>query len=154
MPGFQSFFRFLHHCIGQISIRVKNDCQNFYPSRFSNSATSIKSEYKLHSIAYCVKKGNLNFSHVLEDGLLGKYLIVIPKKSKLKILQLKIVASPKTRFSGNCMSKRWAGADGSWLSACSTPSDTIILIYFYKTYKCVQAKNTGVAVLNIVWQQC
>ena len=29
-------------------------------------------------IAYCVKKGNLHFGHVLEDGLLGKIFGYIP----------------------------------------------------------------------------
>ena len=33
-----------------------------------------------------VKKGNLHFSYVLEDGLLGKYLVITTQKSKLKNL--------------------------------------------------------------------
>ena len=37
-------------------------------------------------MAYCVKKENLHFSYVLEDGLLGKYLVITPKKSKWKNL--------------------------------------------------------------------
>ena len=32
----------------------------------------------------CVKKANLHFSYDLEDGLLGKYLVITPQKSKLK----------------------------------------------------------------------
>ena len=32
----------------------------------------------------CVKKGNLHFNYDLEDGLLGKYLVIIPQKSLLK----------------------------------------------------------------------
>ena len=40
----------------------------------------------LHLKAYCVKKANLHFSYVLKGGLLGRYLVVNPKKSKLKIL--------------------------------------------------------------------
>ena len=36
-------------------------------------------------IAYCVEKGNLHFSHALQDGLFRKYLVITPKKSKLKI---------------------------------------------------------------------
>ena len=31
-------------------------------------------------------KYNLHFSYVMKDGLLGKYLVITPKKSKLKIL--------------------------------------------------------------------
>ena len=42
----------------------------------------FKSLYKLHLTPYCVKKGNLHFTHVIEDGLLGKYLDITPKKSK------------------------------------------------------------------------
>ena len=45
-----------------------------------------KSLYQLHLKAYCVKKANLHFSYVLKGGLLGRYLVVNPKKSKLKIL--------------------------------------------------------------------
>ena len=33
-----------------------------------------------HLITYCVRKGNLHFSYVLDDGLLGKYLVITPKK--------------------------------------------------------------------------
>ena len=32
------------------------------------------------------QKGNLHFSYVLEDGLLGKYLVITTQKSKFKIL--------------------------------------------------------------------
>ena len=32
----------------------------------------------------CVKKGNVHFSYVLEYSLLGKYLVITPKKTKLK----------------------------------------------------------------------
>ena len=35
-------------------------------------------------IAYCVKKRNLLFSHVLEDDLLRKYLVMTPKKVKIE----------------------------------------------------------------------
>ena len=30
--------------------------------------------------AYCVKKGNLLFCFVIEDGLFGKYLVITPQK--------------------------------------------------------------------------
>ena len=53
--------------------------QNFSPSRFSYLSTSNPYTnyiwYQLHLIAYCVKKGDLHFSYVLEDGLLEKYLV-------------------------------------------------------------------------------
>ena len=41
----------------------------------------FKSSYQLDLIAYCVKKGNLLLSHVLDYGLLGKYLVFTPKMS-------------------------------------------------------------------------
>ena len=41
---------------------------------------------QLYLIAYCVKKGNLHFSDVLENGLLEKYLVFTPKELKVKIL--------------------------------------------------------------------
>ena len=40
--------------------------------------------YQLHFIAYCFKKGISHFSHVIEDGLLGKYLFVTPIKDKIE----------------------------------------------------------------------
>ena len=73
-----------------LSQDFKNACpkqqfQIFCPSRFSYLVLIyFKSLYQLHLIAYCVKKGNLHFSYVLEDGLLGKYLVITPHKSKLK----------------------------------------------------------------------
>ena len=36
----------------------------------------------INSLVY--QKGNLHFSYVLEDGLLGKCLVITPRKSKLK----------------------------------------------------------------------
>ena len=30
------------------------------------------------------QKSNIHFSYVLEDGLIGKYLVITPQKSKLK----------------------------------------------------------------------
>ena len=35
-------------------------------------------------MALCVKKGNLHLSYVLEGGLFGKYLVIAPRKAKLK----------------------------------------------------------------------
>ena len=35
--------------------------------------------YQLHLIAYYIKKGNLNSTFVLQDGLLGKDLVITPK---------------------------------------------------------------------------
>ena len=64
--------------------------------------------YKVHVIAYCVKKGNLHFSHVIEDGLLEKYSIIIQKNQNSKFFT-KIFARPKKRFSGNFLSKRQVG---------------------------------------------
>ena len=47
----------------------------------------------------CVKKGNLHFSYVLEDGLLGKYLVITPQKSKLKNHHRKFCLSKQEVFS-------------------------------------------------------
>ena len=44
------------------------------------------------------KKGNLHFSHVLEDGLLRKDFVINPKKSKLKILHGNVCLSKKLVF--------------------------------------------------------
>ena len=55
-------------------------------------------------VAQCVKKGNLHFSYVLEDGILGKYLVITPQKSKLKNHHKSF-----SRFSGNYLSKRQVG---------------------------------------------
>ena len=61
----------------------------------------FKSLYQLHLIAYCVKKSKLNFSSVLEDGLLGKDIVISPKKD---------FASPCLKISFSvCLSKRQAG---------------------------------------------
>ena len=38
----------------------------------------LKPLYQLRLIAYCVKKGNKNFSYVLKDGLIWKYLVITP----------------------------------------------------------------------------
>ena len=58
VPGFQTVFRFFaSFCTDHISPQL-----NF--------------------IAHCTKKGNLHFSHVLEESLLGKYLVIYPLKAK------------------------------------------------------------------------
>ena len=46
----------------------------------------IKALYQLHSIAYCVKKGNLHhIYYVLGDGFLGKYYIcLLPQKVQIE----------------------------------------------------------------------
>ena len=46
-------------------------------------------------VFFDTKTCNLDFSHVLEDGSFGKDFIIIPKKSKLKILQEKCCMSEK-----------------------------------------------------------
>ena len=63
------------------------------PNFKSNSMTV--SLYQLYFKAYCVNKGNLHLSYVLEDGLLVKYLVITQKKSKLKILHRNICLSKK-----------------------------------------------------------
>ena len=37
---------------------------------------------QLHFIAFCIKKGNLHFSQIIENDLLGKYLF-LPQKVKI-----------------------------------------------------------------------
>ena len=49
-------------------------------------------------ISLLCQKGNSHFSYVLEDGLLGKYLVITPKKSKLKILHRRFCLSKKEVF--------------------------------------------------------
>ena len=55
--------------------------------------------FQQHLIAFCVKKGNLQFSHVLEEGLLGQYLAITPKKAKLKILHRNLCLSKEVSFT-------------------------------------------------------
>ena len=45
---------------------------------------NFKSLYHLDLLltTYYVKKANLHFSYEMKDGLLGKYLVITPKKSK------------------------------------------------------------------------
>ena len=60
----------------------KQQCHNLCPSRFSDLST-LNPIYQLYLIAKCIKKGNLHFSYVLEDGFLGNFGYYIPI-SKLK----------------------------------------------------------------------
>ena len=52
------------------------------------------------------QKGNVHISHVLEDDLLRKYLVITPNVKIINYKILEIFACPKIRFSGNCLSKR------------------------------------------------
>ena len=50
---------------------------NFKISAHPDLATNLLiSLYQLQLIAKCVKKGNVHLISVLEDGLLGKYLVI------------------------------------------------------------------------------
>ena len=86
----------------------KPQYQKFCLSRFSCQSTS-NPFYQLHLIANCVKKANLHFSYVLKDGLLGKYLVITPKKSKLKFFIEIFACQKRLWLSGKCPSKRQAG---------------------------------------------
>ena len=44
------------------------------------------------------QKGNLHFSYVIEDGLLGKYLVITTQKSKLKNFQRNFCLSKQEVF--------------------------------------------------------
>ena len=44
------------------------------------------------------QKGNMHFSYVLDDGLLGKYMVIAPQKSKLKNLLRNFCLSKQTFF--------------------------------------------------------
>ena len=52
------------------------------PLKNSNAKISTRPD-----LAYFVKKGYLHFSYVLEDGFLGKDLVITSEKSKLKIFR-------------------------------------------------------------------
>ena len=51
------------------------------------------------------QKGQFTLQLCLETGLLGKHLVITPRKSKLKNLHRK----PNRRFLGNYLSKRQVG---------------------------------------------
>ena len=58
----------------------------------------FKSLKQLYLNAYCVKNGNLHFSYVLQDGISGKYLVITPRKAKLKMLYRNLCPSKKEVF--------------------------------------------------------
>ena len=55
----------------------------------------------------CVRKHNLYFRRVLEDGILGKYLVITPQKSLIEIFQfsIEIFSCLKKYFSRKYLSK-------------------------------------------------
>ena len=55
--------------------------------------------YQLHLVAYCVKKFDLHFNHVLGNVLSEKSLVITPMKSKLNILHTRISCLPKRKVS-------------------------------------------------------
>ena len=83
---------------------VKNACpkqhsQNFCLSRFSYLASS-NPYTKLHIKAFCNEKGKLHFSYVLEDGLLGKDLVITPKKVTIENEVFRKLSVQKTGWTG------------------------------------------------------
>ena len=64
-------------------------------------------------IAYCVKKSNLQFSHVIGDSLVVKYLVIIPTNVKIENSSWKTlpvqkegfqeIAHPKDRQDGSLL---------------------------------------------------
>ena len=58
------------------------------------------------------QKGDLHFSLALEDGLLGKYLFITSKKSKLKIFQRNLCLSKKDRLKLPVQKTGWTGWTG------------------------------------------
>ena len=54
-------------------------------------------------------KGHLHIFHIIEDDLFGKYLLILPQKSKLKNLHRIFFLSKQEVFLGNYLSKRQAG---------------------------------------------
>ena len=86
-----------YHVLAKISkMPVKN--RNFKISSGPDLATHTQLLQFLHLIAYCVEKGNLHLSHVIEYCLLRTYLVIIHKKSKLKILHRSFYLSKKEVF--------------------------------------------------------
>ena len=88
--------------LARISKKLVQNSNSKYSARPDLAILSyFKSLYQLHFTAFCVKKGNLHLSHVLEDKLLGKYVVITLKKS--------ILTWPNRCVSGNCLSKRQVG---------------------------------------------
>ena len=50
--------------------------------------------HQLYLVFYCVKKGNLFLSHVLEEGLLGIDVVINPKKTE----ELKLLRTTQNHF--------------------------------------------------------
>ena len=67
-------------------------------------------------IAYCVKKGILYFSYVLEDGLLGTHFGYDSKKVKIENASYKSLPVQKGGFQETASPK--ARQDRSWLNPC------------------------------------
>ena len=68
-------------------------------------------------VCLCVKKGILHFSYDLEEGLLGKYLVITPKKSKLKNHHRKFCLSKQEVFRELPVQKRGRGGGGGLITA-------------------------------------
>ena len=62
-------------------------------------ATNLLQILILTAFNSLVSKKPVYTSYVLSDGLLGKYLVITPRRSKLKILYLKYFACPRRKFS-------------------------------------------------------
>ena len=73
-------------------------------SNFKNFARPDLATYLLQILvpdtcnSFVCQKGNLHFSSVLEDGLLGKYLVITHRKSKLKNHHRKFCLSKQEVF--------------------------------------------------------
>ena len=88
------------HCrvLARISKMTLQNC-NFKMSARPNLATNLLQILITTTFnSLLCQKGNSNFSYVLEDGLFGKYVVITPKMSKLKILYWKFCLSKKEVF--------------------------------------------------------
>ena len=70
---------------------------NFKISDRPDLATNLL-QILIPATIYCLKKGKIHFHYVLEDGLLGKYLVITPQKSKLKNLHRNVCLSKQEVF--------------------------------------------------------
>ena len=89
--------------------------QIFLPQVQIKLLSYFKSLYQLDLIAYCVKKGNLHSSHVL-DGMFGKDLFFTKKINIQNFLQ-KFLLVPKKDVFRKLRIQKTGFRDGSWLSA-------------------------------------
>ena len=71
---------------------------NFKISARPDLATNLLQILVPATFSSIVYQDNLHFSYVLEDGLLGGYLVITPQKTKLKKIFLEIFACPNRRF--------------------------------------------------------